>query len=146
MSLIQKEQASHLRQDMHNLMARMRSLVEEMMERGPLVKGTIYERKRRCGRRGCHCEEGFLHVSDAFSYSDAGKTKHVRLDGVDHKQLGQCVRSYRRFRAARARLCKDWQILLALVDEMESVRRIPFEDLFRAPVQAPNGKGGEGSG
>jgi hypothetical protein len=124
-----RERASTLRQDIRSQWERMGSLLEEILRRDPLVKGTLYERRRRCGRAGCRCERGELHVSEAFSSSDGGRTRHVSLDGVDRKRLAQCVDRYRRFRSARAELCKASRALTALVDALESARRIGLEDL-----------------
>lgn len=132
MNSFRRKKASEIRQDISNLLVQMGSLLEEIQRRDPLVKGTRYERLRRCGRQGCRCERGHLHISEAFSYSEDGKTKHVALARIDQDRLGQCVERYRRFRAARAELGKTWRALLERVDEMESVRRIPFEALLES--------------
>ena len=107
----------------------MGGLLDELQKRESLVKGTLYERRRRCGRQGCRCGRGQLHVSRAFSYSEGGQTRHLSLRGIDSTRLERSVDGYRRFRTARAELVKRWHALMELIEEMESVRRMEFEAL-----------------
>lgn len=125
-----REQASQLRQQIKVHLDQVETLAEEVMGRGAMVKGTIYQRQRRCGRGGCRCQKGQLHTGEAFSYSDGGKTVHRRLAGKDVEQMRRCVGNYRRFRATRAELSKTCRGLLRLVDRMESARRIPCESFL----------------
>lgn len=130
MNAKQKQKASHLRQEMNALRTRLGGLVDEFMKREPLVKGTRYGRRRRCGREGCRCGRGQPHVSLTLSFSEDGRTKHPSLGGLDPERLRGPVENYRRFRAARAELTKTWSALITLVDEMESLRRIEWDALF----------------
>jgi hypothetical protein len=58
MTAKQKQKASHLRQKMNAGFTEMKGLLDEFMKREPLVKGALYERRRRCGREGCRCGRG----------------------------------------------------------------------------------------
>lgn len=42
-----------------------------------MVRGTILQLRRRCGKPQCHCAEGEPHVSWALSYSEKGRTHMV---------------------------------------------------------------------
>jgi hypothetical protein len=125
----QKHKASHLRQEMNALWTKMGSLLEEFQKREPLVKGTLYERRRRCGREGCRCSRGAPHVSLAFCLSEEGQTKHPSLRDIEPERLRGPVESYRRFRAARAELTKTWSAFIESVDEMESLRKVEWNAL-----------------
>ena len=70
-----------------------------------------------------------LHVGEAFCVSEAGRTRHVALGGVDRERLREGLENYRTFRAARRELAAARRRLLALADEMERLRRVPVEDL-----------------
>lgn len=124
-----KEETSRLRQDMRVLIKQMEFLLKEIMRREEIVKGTVYEHRRRCGHKGCRCREGQLHVRDAFSYSDGGRTKYIALTEVNEKRLREWADNYRRFRSARVELGKRWQELLEQVDKMEFARRVEVDDL-----------------
>ncbi len=130
MNVQQREEASSIRHGIHRLLARMGALFEEIDGREPFVKGSLYPRARQCGRKGCRCGRGQLHVTPALSYSESGHTKHVSLRGADQPRLKRLVEQYRRFREARAELGKTWQTLLDLVNQMESLRRIDVEGLL----------------
>jgi len=135
MTSAERRRASRLRQEINALWRRMGALLGEVERRDPLVKGTLYERRRRCGRVGCRCARGLLHVSEGFSCSERGRTRHVPVRQMDQGRLRDCVKGYGRFRAARAELSKTWRALLDLVDEMESLRRVRVED-FLNPSRA----------
>ncbi len=130
MNAKQQQKASHLRQEMNALWTKMGSCLDEFLKREPLVKGTLYERRRRCGREGCRCGSGPPHVSLAFSLSEAGQTTHRSLRGIEPGRLRVPVESYRRFRESRAELTKTWSEFIELVDEMESLRRVEWNALF----------------
>lgn len=137
MTAKQKQKASRLRQEMNARRTEMGSLFDELMKREPLVKGSLYERRRRCGREGCRCGRGQPHVSLAFSFSEDGQTKHPSLGGIEPERLRPAVESYRRFRAARAELTKTWSALVELVDEMESLRKVEWDALFNGSSRTP---------
>lgn len=130
----EKQKASHVRQEMNARWTEMRRMLDEFMEREPLVKGTLYERRRRCGREGCRCGRGQPHLSLAFSWSEAGQTKHVSLRDLEPERLRPAVESYRRFRTARAQLGKTCHALLKLVDEMETLRKVEWNSFFNGTV------------
>ena len=144
MNAEQRQKASRLRQDMNTMWTQMGGLLDELKKRESLVKGTLYERRRQCGRQGCRCGHGQLHVSLAFSYSEGGQTRHVSLRGIEPTRLERSVERYRRFRTARAELVKSWHALRELVEEMESVRRMEFGAL--ADDSPHKSQGGERDG
>jgi len=123
------EEASRVRGELRQAWQQMGTFLERLGGRSVLVRGTLYERRRRCGRRGCRCERGGLHVSEAFCVSQAGRTKHLRLQGVNRERLREGVENYRRFRAARRQLRATCWRLLALADQMEQVRCVSLEEL-----------------
>lgn len=129
MNAKQKQKASHLRQEMNALWTKMESLLDEFMKRDPLVKGTLYDRRRQCGREGCRCGRGQPHVSLAFSLSEDGRTKHPPLRDLELERLRGPVANYRRFRAARAELTKTWNAFIRVVDEMEALRKVEWNTL-----------------
>ena len=129
-----RQALSRARQELRQTWERMGPLLEIVQGRYALVRGTLYERKRRCGRPGgrcgrpgCRCARGELHVSQAFGVSEDGKTRHRPLTHVDHDRLRAGVDAYGRFRAARRQLRAASRHLLALVDELEQARCVPWE-------------------
>ncbi|MDI7258791.1 MAG: hypothetical protein QME90_02595 [Thermodesulfobacteriota bacterium] len=88
-----------------------------------MIKGTVYELKRRCGKPGCKCTQGQLHGRMVVSASQRGKT---RLQVIPHGFLVEVqgkVSRYQELRRARARLVEIHWEMLRVLDEMEAMRR-----------------------
>lgn len=114
---------SQLRRELRKLLQELDDCLETVFGRTPLVKGTIYEISRKCGKASCTCTRGQLHKSTVLSWSDQGRT---RLKSVPPKRLEELRRKtddYRRFRQARSRVPNTSQEILAVVDRIESLRR-----------------------
>lgn len=93
----------------------------------PVVKGSVYELKRKCGRNNCACAKGEPHVSTALSFSDGGKK---RLKLVPKGRVGEVTamaNRYRTLREARAQVVKLHKEMLTMMDEMEAMRREEVE-------------------
>ena len=121
-----REKFSRLRQALVHLANEMKGVIEPLFSDRPVIKGTVYELKRRCGKPGCRCTQGQLHARMVVSASERGKTRlqvipHGFLDEVQAK-----VRRYQELRRARARLGELYRKMLRVMDQMEGMRR---EDL-----------------
>jgi len=57
-----REKFSRLRQSLLRLADEIQGLVEPFFSDRPVIKGTVYELKRRCGKSGCKCARGELHA------------------------------------------------------------------------------------
>lgn len=70
-----REKYSQLRQNLFNLANEIRKLVEPFFSDRPVIKGTVYELKRRSGKQRCKCARGQLHGRMVLSASEGGKTR-----------------------------------------------------------------------
>src|SRR4030066_1061192 len=118
-----REKFSQLRQSLLRLASEIKGLVEPLFSDRPVIKGTVYELKRRCGKPGCKCARGELHARMVASASQGGKTglqvvPHGFLVGVQAK-----VRRYQDLRRVRARLGEIYRKMLKVMDQMEAMRR-----------------------
>jgi hypothetical protein len=125
-----REKFSRLRQSLLHLAGEIEGLVKPLFSDRPVIKGTVYELKRKCGKPGCKCARGELHTRMVLSASEGGKT---RLRVIPHGSLGevqQKVRRYQEFRRVRARLGEIYRKMLGVIDEMEAMRReeLPSSD------------------
>jgi hypothetical protein len=121
-----REKVSRLRQTLLHLTEEIKGLVGPFFSDRPVIKGTVYELKRRCGKPGCKCARGELHARMVVSASEGGKT---RLQVIPHGFLVEIqakVRRYQELRRVRARLGEIYREMLKVMDEMEEMRR---EDL-----------------
>ena len=118
-----REKFSRLRQALLYLAGEIKGLVEPFFSDRPVIKGTVYELNRRCGKPGCKCTQGQLHARMVVSASEGGKT---RLQVIPHGFLVEVqakVRRYQELRRVRARLGEIYQEMLKGMDEMEGMRR-----------------------
>jgi hypothetical protein len=89
---------------------------------GPMVPGTLYLLRRKCGKPNCRCARGELHASWVLTRSESG---HSRLYVVPADQRGglrPLTREYRLWQLARARLVKQSAALVVWVDELAESR------------------------
>jgi hypothetical protein len=118
-----REKVSRLRQSLFHLAGEIKGLVEPFFSDRPVIKGTVYELKRRCGKPGCKCARGELHARMVISASEGGKT---RLQVIPHGFLIEVqakVRRYQELRRVRARLGEIYREMLKGMDQLEGMRR-----------------------
>jgi hypothetical protein len=118
-----REKFSQLRQTLLRLASEIKGLVEPLFSDRPVIKGTVYELKRRCGKPGCKCARGELHGRMVVSASEGGKT---RLQVIPHGWVVEVqakVRRYQELRRVRARLGEIYRKMLWVMDQMEAMRR-----------------------
>ena len=118
-----KKKFSQLRQSLGRLANEIRQVINPFFSDKPLIKGSVYELKTKCGKPGCKCAKGALHHRMVVSASEKGKTRlraipHGFLVGVQTK-----VRCYQEVRRARVRLIEVHKKMLQVMDEMEAMRR-----------------------
>ena len=125
-----REKFSRLRQTLFHLVSEMKPLVEPFFSDRPVIKGTVYELRRRCGKPGCKCAQGELHVRMVVSASEKGKTQLRVIPRGFLVEAQQKVGRYQELRRMRARLVAIHREMLKVLDEMEAMRReeLPSSD------------------
>lgn len=103
--------------------AEIERLIPKFFYHQPMIKGSVVELKRKCGKANCRCNDGELHKSMVLSASIGGKTRmraipKDQLDDVESK-----VERYQKHRKSRARLTEVHREMVEIIDEIESLRR-----------------------
>lgn len=77
----------------HDLGQQLRALSVQ-----PLMRGSIYERRRRCGRPRCACAKDphALHPSKFLTVFLAGRTRGFHLRAEDEARAQQAIAAYDR--------------------------------------------------
>ena len=114
---------SRLRQTLRNLIRELEASLEVAFSRSPLVKGNVYELARKCGKPNCICTRGQLHRSMVLSWSEGGKSRLLSIRPERVRELKEKSEEYLRVRRARARVTEICKEILALLDQMEKLRR-----------------------
>jgi hypothetical protein len=118
-----RQRFSQLRQTLLQLANEIRGLVEPVFSDRPVIKGTVYELKRRCGKPGCKCARGELHARMVVSASEGGKTRLQVIPKGFLVEVQGKVRRYQELRRVRARLGEIYRKMLEVMDQMEAMRR-----------------------
>ncbi len=118
-----KKKFSQLRQSLGRLSREITQIIKPFFSDKPVIKGSVYELKTKCGKPGCKCAKGELHHRMVVSASEKGKTK---LRAIPHGFLVEVqtkVRRYQELRRVRVRLIEVYKKMLQTMDEMEAMRR-----------------------
>lgn len=118
-----REKFSRLRQTLFHLVSEIKGVVQPLFSDRPLIRGTVYELRRRCGKVGCRCARGELHARMVVSASEGGKTRLRVIPRGFLVEVQAKVRRYQELRRARARLGELYRKMLRVIDQMEAMRR-----------------------
>ena len=131
------QQLSSLRSQLLGVQHQLPQLLEACLARAPLLPGSLYTLRRKCGKPNCHCSRGELHESTVLSYRGDGRPRNVSPPPEQLESLRTMTHHYRRCRQARAQLVRWQQQLLKLVDALEAARVQQGEAEFRNWREAP---------
>lgn len=126
-----KRKFSRLRQSLVHLTDEVRQLVDPFLSDKPVIKGSVYELKRKCGKPGCKCARGELHRRMVVSASEKGKTKLRVIPRGTLVEVESKVRRYQKLRRARTRLGEVHKKTLQVIDDMEAMRREEIPSPFK---------------
>jgi hypothetical protein len=117
------DRLSRTRQSLSRLADEIQGLISVLNDRRPMIKGTVYEQRRKCGKPNCSCADGEPHSSMMLSRSDQGRTKLMTIPSGHLKDFQVLTERYQRFRRARARLGQIYKAMVKLIDQLEEARR-----------------------
>lgn len=137
-----RQKFSRLRHSLIRLAEEVTQLIESFLSDKPVIRGSVYELKRKCGKPRCKCAQGQLHSTMVVSASEKGRT---RLRGIRRGFLPEVksnVRRYQQLRRARSRLGEVHRKMLHVMNEIETMRReeIPDNQRRSSPGVKPTGK------
>lgn len=116
------QRLSALRGKLRQAQQLLPGLLECCLGRQPLLPGSLYTLRRKCGKPSCHCNRGALHASTVLSYRGQGRPRNLSPATEHLEPLRHMTDHYRRCRKARAQLVRWHKQLLQLVDELEALR------------------------
>jgi len=119
----ERDRLSRIRQSLSQLADEIHALLPAFAERQPMIKGTVYEQRRKCGKPTCYCATGEPHASMILSRSEQGRTRLFTIPSGQLKDLQVLTERYQKFRRARARLGQIYKTMVKLIDQLEEARR-----------------------
>lgn len=109
------------------MLARLPALLAPMFETTPMMAGSIYQRRYRCGQPTCHCASGSLHEYLSLA-TWGGPKKDVRRirPEEDIEKIRALTDRYRTARTARTSFLAWSRRVVRLIDALEAARtRVP---------------------
>jgi hypothetical protein len=125
------QQLSSLRSQLLQAQHQLPQLLEGCLGREPLLPGSLYTLRRKCGKTNCRCTRGELHESTVLSYRGQGRPRNISPPPEQLGSLRTMTHDYRRCRQARAQLVRWQRQVLKLVDALEAARVQEGEAEFR---------------
>jgi hypothetical protein len=124
---------SPLRQKLWRAYAALARTLRQLQRDPPMVQGSFYLLRRKCGKPNCRCASGQLHASWVLTRSEAGKDRIYPVPKDQRAQVRRWALEYRRYQRARAALAKAHPQLLALADEMAAQRLLAWPEKKEPP-------------
>jgi hypothetical protein len=126
------------------LAGQARGLVESLVGREPLLPGSLYTLRRRCGKPGCRCTRGQLHATPMLSYRGQGKPQNVTPRPGEVAALRALTEAYQRFRRGRREWVRLVREMRAELERLEGLRVEEGERRFRALLARRGRRGSAG--
>jgi len=124
---------SRLRQKLWRAYAALAQTLRQLQRDQPMVQGSFYLLRRKCGKPNCRCASGQLHASWVLTRSEAGKDRIYPVPKDQRAQVRRWALEYRRYQRARAALAKAHPQLLALADQMAGQRLLVWPEKKESP-------------
>jgi hypothetical protein len=137
---------SSLRSELLKTQQQLSQLLETCLTREPLLPGSLYTLRRKCGKPNCRCNRGELHESTVLSYRGQGRSRNISPSPEHLESLRSMTLDYRRCRQARAKLVRWHRQLLKLVDALETIRVQQGQTVFHKLCASPSVKTSRSSG
>jgi hypothetical protein len=117
-----------LRQQLWRAYAALAHTLRRLQRADPMVQGSFYLLRRKCGKPNCHCATGQLHAAYVLTRSEQGKDRLYMVPKEQRAQVRKWAAEYRRYQRARAVLARRHVGLLALVDQMAEQRLLVWPE------------------
>lgn len=123
---------SRLRQRLREQLQVLESLAGSALGRDGILPGSLYQRRRRCGRPRCRCVQGRPHRSLALAVGPAHSRRIVTVSRMEAETVRSLTLGYRQFREARAGMARAFRDMVRTFDELGRLRSVGVQELRRS--------------
>lgn len=126
-----------IRQRVRARLQEQRVLVEDLLRRRELLKGSLFVRFGVCGKEGCACRTGRKHGPYyVLSTRSGGRGRFAYLEASRMDEARALVRAFREYRAGMHRLQKTNEQLVALLRRYQEATARKGTRRIGIPAQA----------
>lgn len=120
--------SSRLRQKVRRLDERRRKLLPRVLRPSRMVRGSLYEMRRRCGNPRCKCARGDLHASWYLSRGEGGRTRLTYIGRVVPDWLAGRVGRYQHHQKVLAAIRKIDTEISGYLNELRDEKVQSYEE------------------
>lgn len=96
-----ESEASRFRQQALSLITERKLLESLLLQHQRLLRGSLLERPKICGKPGCKCTRGQFHPPSLYlSRLVEGTVRHLFIKAMDHERARKAALSYKEYRHA----------------------------------------------
>lgn len=85
----------------------------------PMLRGSVYETRGKCGKAACHCRTGEAHRMTFVTWRTAEGRKTRSVSSEEREALSRPAAAHRRFRKAQAERGRRARAVAELIGELE---------------------------
>jgi hypothetical protein len=122
MDAVMSEPVSRRRQELWRRYRALARTLRALQRDAPMVQGSLYLLRRKCGKPTCRCTRGELHPAWVLTRTEQGRHRLYSVPADQRGTLRPLTREYRRWQRTRAVLVKQFARLLALIDQLAEGR------------------------
>lgn len=130
------KEPSRLRQRLQEQLQSLQSLAQVSLGRSGMLQGSLYQRRRKCGRARCRCVRGRPHRSLALAVGSARSRRIVTVSREEAETVRSLTLGYRQFRQTRAQMARTFRDVMRTFDELGRLRSRDARDLGASKSQA----------
>jgi len=127
---MREAEASRLRQKALQLITERPRIEKVLLQHQRLLRGSLLERPKFCGKAGCKCTKGQPHPPSLYlSRLVGGAVRHLFIRAKDHERVRREAQSYKNYRQALRRWRLIDKELNRIWEELEASQEgsYPFE-------------------
>lgn len=128
-------QSSKLRQQISRAYTALAATLGDLLRSQPMVPGSLYLLRRKCGKPNCRCATGELHTRWVLTRSEQGTQRLYSVSAPERAQVRRWSAEYRRYQRARAAWAKACAALLAKIDTLAQERILSWPQVNQPTAQ-----------
>jgi len=119
--------SSKLRQTLWLMDAKRRNLLRQVHRPLPMVSGSLFQMRRRCGNPRCKCARGELHTSWYLSKRKDKKTKLIYIGKIVPEWLSTRVLRYQSYQKTLAEIRKIDSEISSSLNQLRDTKLKTFD-------------------
>lgn len=123
-----KGNQSQLKQRINNLYHDVGRIIAGLLKsRRELICGSVYKRRRRCGKARCRCSRGALHEDMVYAVRTGARMRVRSIGKMEALMIKQGINQLRQYQRRRQDVAGGCKEILSAIDMLERVRTERYE-------------------